>query len=137
VDLVTLFERSDRLLQEPAWRFEVGKQIMTYVGRLHRQGFVHGDLKWRNILVEPSDPNPTVYFIDCPQGRKVSKRSLRREMIKDLACLAKRAPFVLTRHEQINLLKIYCRQFAQPPLYRTLVCQVLAEQYSRYEGFYA
>ena len=136
VDLITLFERNDPLLKDPVWRFNVGKKIMTYIGRLHNHGFVHGDLKWRNILVSCSDPIPSIYFIDCPQGKKVSKYRFHHERIKDLACLAKRAPFVLTRHEQVNLLKIYCEQFTQAPLYRTLACQVLAEQYNRYDGFY-
>ena len=134
-DLVTLFESQSPKLKDWGWRMTVGHQIMEFVARLHRAGFVHGDLKWRNILLGGAQQEE-VYFIDCPQGRLYTRGRLQRGLIKDLACLAKRAPFVLSRHEQMTLLKHYLQFFNDAPPPHVLARAIMEEQYTRYKDFY-
>ena len=52
------------------WRRTVIRRLSESVRTMHGHGFVHNDLKWRNILAELSE-NPRVYVIDCPQGRSL------------------------------------------------------------------
>lgn len=55
-------------LQQRAWREAVLAPLAGYLAVLHRHGFAHGDLNWRNLLVTQSG-EPQLFFIDCPQGR--------------------------------------------------------------------
>ena len=135
VDLVTLFERADPLLQNAQWRYTVGRQIMHYVAQLHSVNFIHGDLKWRNILLG-GEKLQQVFFIDCPQGKTMSARAFKRGMIKDLACLAKRASFILSLREQIDLLAVYCQCVAKPTNLMRLARQIVKEQNRRYARWY-
>jgi tRNA A-37 threonylcarbamoyl transferase component Bud32 len=97
-------------------------QLSGYVRTLHRHGFVHNDLKWRNILVAHGDrnrfqdnaspevmPNKSavdneldVYIIDCPQGRRLLGPMLTRGIVKDLACLDKVAKYRLSRTQRLR-----------------------------------
>jgi tRNA A-37 threonylcarbamoyl transferase component Bud32 len=68
---------------------------------MHGDGFVHNDLKWRNILVDVKG-NPAVYLIDCPLGRRMRAPFLVRGKIKDLACLDKIAKKQLSEMERLR-----------------------------------
>ena len=72
---------------------------------MHQKKFIHNDLKWRNILVSPSDKDE-VYIIDCPAGRLLAGPLLapffRRGVIKDLACLDKVGRQALSRTRRLR-----------------------------------
>ena len=70
------------------------KSMANYTAQLHNEGFIHNDLKWRNILVRLTKA-PTLYFIDCPLGGKRWQQS--RGKRKDLAHLDKLAKRYLSR----------------------------------------
>jgi tRNA A-37 threonylcarbamoyl transferase component Bud32 len=67
VDLQTLFRMRADLWKNRPWLFQALRLLANYVRRIHEDGFTHGDLKWRNILVTTTDA-PRVFFIDCPSG---------------------------------------------------------------------
>lgn len=105
-DLATLAKNDRSLFQQPYWLNSVLSQCADYTKRLHQQGFIHWDLKWRNILVS-TEENPQVYFFDCPLGRKQYGWLRKRGIIKDLACLDKVAANTLSRSQRLKFFKLY------------------------------
>lgn len=76
------------LLDAREWRIGLLRLIAKYIKRLHDDDFAHGDLYWRNILLALED-KPSVFFIDCPQGKKYFGPQLAYQKVRDIACLAK------------------------------------------------
>ncbi|MGR9100958.1 MAG: lipopolysaccharide kinase InaA family protein, partial [Gammaproteobacteria bacterium] len=64
-DLDRYVRKHRAILQDKAWVRAVIDQVADYTRVMHRAGFVHGNLNWRNILVTTSG-EPRVFFIDCP-----------------------------------------------------------------------
>jgi len=96
VDLVNLAESHPKGLT----RYCVEKiidRLTMHVRNLHSHGFIHSDLKWRNILVGGTGNEVEVYIIDCPQGRKLVGPLFRRGVLKDLACLDFDAKYRLSK----------------------------------------
>jgi len=108
LDLLSLTQRNPALLRNKSWLNDVMTQIADSTRRLHDQGFVHWDLKWRNILVsiDPSQ-KPCVYFFDCPLGKKRFGWLKHRGAIKDIACLDKVAEKVMTNKDRLKFFKYY------------------------------
>lgn len=105
-DLHMLAHLRSPFLQDPEWFNSVLEQVADYTRRLHDVGFVHVDLKWRNILTEIK-PSPVVYFFDCPNGRFLPWPLLERGIIKDLACLDKVAKYHLSAKTRLKFYKLY------------------------------
>lgn len=66
---------------------EMQRQVLvllgTEIGRMHRQGLLHGDLNWRNILVREISGKLEVYFVDldgCRFLHKVSDALAQKDM---------------------------------------------------------
>ena len=106
VDLRTLALRRDERLADAAWRRSVLRQVADYVRRLHRAGFIHNDLNWRNILVK-LEGAPEVYFIDCPSGHWCPRPLRERRMAKDLAFLDKLGRQYLSRTDRLRFFLHY------------------------------
>lgn len=102
--LLTLHQSRSPLLQNSAIKDYLITQIAEYTERLHRNRFVHIDLKWRNILVNTQTLK--VYFIDCPQGHRV-RFLLERGIVKDLACLDKVGRYALSKTERLRFYMRY------------------------------
>lgn len=83
-----LVARADPRLSDSGWVRSVLDQVAAATRRMHAEGFVHNDLKWRNLLVTRGDV-PHVHFIDCPNGGFWWGPFLRYRIVKDLACLDK------------------------------------------------
>jgi len=73
---------------------------------LHDKGFVHGDLKLRNILVNFGQ-DPEVYIIDCPDGSIKSGMLFDRGIVKDIACLDRTAKEFLSKTQRLKFYKDY------------------------------
>ncbi len=107
-DLLTLSRRQPQLFKERNWLLPILRQTADYTGRLHQHGFIHWDLKWRNILIsDDCQSSPQVYFFDCPLGRERRGWLRRRGEIKDLACLDKVGKKVLSRSQRLTFFKCY------------------------------
>ncbi len=104
-DLASLVEQEDACFKRRSWVNHVIDQLSEYVRAMHGHGFVHNDLKWRNILADYGD-DAEVYIIDCPAGRRLGgfllTPLLKRGVIKDLACLDKIARHVLSRTQRLR-----------------------------------
>lgn len=105
-DLAQMARQNHELLGRSEWRRAVIRRLSAAVRALHNDGFVHNDLKWRNILVT-SDSEPEVYLIDCPMGRKLWGLLLHRGIIKDLACLDKVGKKALSRTDRLRFYLAY------------------------------
>ena len=105
-DLATLAANGDPRLRDGAWVRRVAAQVASATRRMHDQGFVHNDLKWRNLLVTRG-PLPQVHFIDCPNGGFWWGPFLRYRVVKDLACLDKLAKYHLSRTQRLRFFLDY------------------------------
>ncbi len=99
-------EQYPELLDDRPWRIALLKLIASHIRTLHEDHFAHGDLYWRNILMQLSD-EPKVYFIDCPQGAKYFGPRLTYQKIRDLACLAKDSRAYLSRTDLLRFFLAY------------------------------
>jgi len=106
IDLATLVDTGHSLLGDRQWRLQVIGRLSETVRQMHGNGFVHNDLRWRNILVDVT-AGSAVYLIDCPLGRKMPGPFLARGRIKDLACLDKIAKQQLSKAERLRFYLAY------------------------------
>ena len=105
-DLATLAANADPRLRDGVWVRMVLAQVAAATRRMHAEGFVHNDLKWRNLLVTRGR-TPQVHFIDCPNGGFWWGPFLRYRIIKDLACLDKVAKYELSRTQRLRFFLAY------------------------------
>ena len=106
MDMLTVVSTAPEKLRDRDWLDRVGRRLSEHVSLMHKMGFVHNDLKWRNVLVD-FEESPEVYLFDCPLGRKMIGPLLNRGIIKDLACLDKVAKYQLSRTERLRFYKYY------------------------------
>ncbi|WP_137821230.1 lipopolysaccharide kinase InaA family protein [Pseudomonas sp. D(2018)] len=99
VDMAEMAKQGDPRLSDPRWVDRVSRQLAKATRSLHRHGFAHNDLKWRNLLVDEAGE---LFLIDCPTGTFWWGPFLRYRVIKDLACLDKVAKYHLSRSQRLR-----------------------------------
>lgn len=108
-DLAHVADNYKSLLQQPDWVAQVSHQIAEVARTLHGHRFAHNDFKWRNILVDIKADFPQIYLIDCPAGMRWYPPFLEYRIIKDLACLDKRAKYELSKKQRLTFYKDYAQ----------------------------
>lgn len=106
-DLGRLARAHDPRLKSQSWRDGVSAQVADIARRLHGRRFVHGDLKWRNLLVDAAGK---VFLIDCPSGGFWWPPFLQYRIVKDLACLDKVAKRQLSRTQRLRFYLDYAQK---------------------------
>jgi hypothetical protein len=106
-DLGKLARGHDPRLKSQSWRHGVSAQVADIARRMHGRRFVHGDLKWRNLLVDAAGK---VFLIDCPSGGFWWPPFLQYRIVKDLACLDKVAKRQLSRTRRLRFYLDYARK---------------------------
>jgi serine/threonine protein kinase len=91
----------------PKRRREVLKHLGEEVGELHRTGFVHGDLRLSNILVQEDTGKPAFYFLDNERTRLHRRRIPRREIVKNLRQINTDAVSRLSRTDRLRIFQAY------------------------------
>jgi tRNA A-37 threonylcarbamoyl transferase component Bud32 len=64
-------------------RRDVLSLLGTEIGTMHRLGLLHGDLNWRNILVQKVSPSLEIYFVDldgCSEVGRVTRERAEEDM---------------------------------------------------------
>jgi tRNA A-37 threonylcarbamoyl transferase component Bud32 len=64
-------------------RRDLLQSLGSEIGRMHRLGLIHGDLNWRNIMVQRTPSGPKFYFVDLDGSKflgKVNRDSAWRDM---------------------------------------------------------
>jgi len=103
-DLARLARKDDACLGNRAWVNQVSLQLAKIARTLHQNGFIHNDLKWRNLLVDGQDK---LYLIDCPLGGFWRGRLLKYRIIKDIANLDRVARYKLSRTQRLRFFLQY------------------------------
>ncbi|MDO8828024.1 lipopolysaccharide kinase InaA family protein [Methylophaga sp.] len=98
-DLASLARADDPRLSDAKWVNKISLQAAQMLQKMHKNGFVHNDFKWRNLLVDDQD---RLYVIDCPLGAFWRGALLRYRCIKDLAMLDRVAKYKLTRSQRLR-----------------------------------
>lgn len=93
-------------MQQREWRAAVFAQLARHLAVLHRHGFAHGDLNWRNLLITRSG-EPRLFFIDCPQGRCWPWPLRSQKIDKDLWMLDKLGRQKLSRSQRLRFYLLY------------------------------
>ncbi len=106
-DLGIMAWHNDPQIQQRAWMAEIIRQVAAFTRTMHEHGFVHNDLKWRNILV---DKQGRAFLIDCPAGSFWWGPFLQYRIIKDLACLDKVAKYQLSRSQRLSFYLQYAKK---------------------------
>ncbi len=70
-------------LSSRADKIELLPRVGVLMGKMHRMGCSHGDMKWNNILVLPGKTDPEIVFVDTDSAR-IASRPSRRRIKKDL-----------------------------------------------------
>lgn len=112
LDLHSFAQKYPEKFREKAWLHAVIRQLACYTRSMHRMGFAHNDLNWRNILVTKEE-TPKIFFIDCPNGRFLRGSLQQRKITRDLAHLDKIGREMVSR---TNLLRFYKYYMAQERL---------------------
>jgi tRNA A-37 threonylcarbamoyl transferase component Bud32 len=95
--------------QSDSWSRRLVGELALLLARLHQTGFIHGDLKATNVLIQPMDKP---WLIDFDGARRFA-RVPRDRAVKDLARLAtgiveaggRESPLAM-----IRFLRIYCAE---------------------------
>ncbi len=106
-DLGALARNDDPRLKNRRWLDGVSRQLADIARRMHGRHFVHGDFKWRNLLVDKTN---TLHLIDCPSGGFWWPPFLEYRIVKDLACLDKLAKVHLSRTRRLRFYLDYAQK---------------------------
>lgn len=82
------------------------------IGRLHKTGIAHGDLRLDNILFEISDGKPVFYLIDNERNRKYRKIP-RRLVKKNLVQVNMVLPGVVTNTDRLRFFQTYNKVYGR------------------------
>lgn len=106
-DLARLVRTQSPATKSQSWWHGVSAQVADIARRMHGRRFAHGDLKWRNLLVDAAGK---VYLIDCPSGGFWWPPFLEFRIVKDLACLDKVAKRHLSRTQRLRFYLDYAQK---------------------------
>ncbi len=106
------------------------REVSGIVSRMHRAGFFHVDLQWRNLLVsDDSSSSRSVFVLDSPRGglrRWTAHRAHGR--IRDLSSLYKEARSRLTPAEQLRWLLWYAGERCLTDELRLVIRTILQDR---------
>ena len=114
----------DRRAQRAVW--SVAEELGRMVGRMHKCGIVHGDLRWGNILVEVEPESVQFVLLDNERTRRY-QRVPRRKILKNLVQLNVIPPLALSRTERMRFWLAYrAENSALPGAHKQWVRRVIA-----------
>jgi hypothetical protein len=114
----------DRRAQRAVW--SVAEELGRTVGRMHKCGIVHGDLRWGNILVEGTPENIQFVLLDNERTRRY-RHVPRREILKNLVQLNMIPSLGLSRTERMRFWRAYrAENSALPGAHKQWVRRVIA-----------
>lgn len=90
-------------------RREILLSLARQVRHMHKAGFVHRDLFWRNVLIRsmPGD-RFEFYFLDASVGKRIRIPQRRQDnIVRDIAAMGAVAPNFCSRADQLRFLLEY------------------------------
>jgi tRNA A-37 threonylcarbamoyl transferase component Bud32 len=128
IDLAKLASSQPAYLHDRVWYAELCRQLALPLKTLHDTGFAHNDLNWRNVLLtlEPL----SVYFFDCPSGRRWFWPFRKFRLTKDLTHLDKMGRRYLSRTQRLRFYLTYAGHARLDPRDKRWLKQVLNREVS-------
>lgn len=106
-DLADIARSNDPRLSDSRWVRHVSRQAANALRIMHAQHFIHGDFKWRNLLV---DDQGKLFLIDCPLGAFWHGRLFEHRVLKDLASLDRVARYKLRCSQRLRFYLQYAQK---------------------------
>jgi tRNA A-37 threonylcarbamoyl transferase component Bud32 len=103
------------------------RQFGQIVGRMHRDGIAHGDLRLGNVLVRNRDGRWEFFFIDNERTRKFS-RLPDRLRLKNLVQICFKSPRGLSRTDRMRFFIAYWGQAAEGDWHRNDLVRKVIEK---------
>lgn len=129
IDLLSLATNNDPRLRHKEWVNHISKQIATITRTLHAKQFIHGDLKWRNILV---NGNSEIFLIDSPCGTTWSGSFLQYRIKKEIFGLDRYAKrFGLSRSQRLRFFLQYLDTTRLDNQAKTWLRKIMAYRFRR------
>ena len=97
--------------------------LLVQARTAHRNGFFHHDLKWRNVLVNPTGDPGSLVWIDAPRASRMRFRE-RRGVVTDLSGLARIGVSLFSRFELMRFIHIYLGEAGSSSEAKSLFRQV-------------
>ncbi|MCW8195756.1 hypothetical protein F6455_13255 [Proteobacteria bacterium 005FR1] len=94
-----------------AWKRSILHAFGDLVGRLHRQGIIHGDLRLNNVLIDTYSPVPMFYLIDNERNRRFKGMPPRALIVKNLVQASLLYPVFGTRTDRLRFFEAYAEHF--------------------------
>jgi len=112
-----------------ALRREIIREALDLVARMHRAGFYHVDLQWRNLLIQQSAVGPRLFVLDSSRGglRRLPWMRWHARM-RDLSSLEKTARNFLSRTERARFVHDYLRATNCRESPKRLITRILADR---------
>lgn len=112
-----------------ALRRELIGEVLELVVRMHRVGFFHVDLQWRNLLIRESPDGPRLFVLDSSRGGLRRSPWMRwHARMRDLSSLEKTARRFLSRADRFRFVCDYLRETGCRESPRRLITRILADR---------
>ncbi len=98
-DLARLARNNDARLTDRHWVEQISLQVAAAMRVMHRNGFIHNDFKWRNLLV---DHHHRLFLIDCPLGAFWRGKLFEYRLFKEFATLDRVARYKLSNTQRLR-----------------------------------
>lgn len=87
-------------------RISLIRHLAEALRTMHKHGFEHHDLFFRNLMVSGLDPSK-IYVMDAPRGRRWPQFLMRSRRVQDLATLDAAATWMFSRSERLRFFLRY------------------------------
>lgn len=99
MDLAEIARLHDSRLADRQWVKKISLQVAQAMHTMHTHGFIHNDLKWRNLLVDDQDQ---LYLIDCPLGAFWCGKLFEHRVFKEFSALDRVARYRLRNTQRLQ-----------------------------------
>lgn len=106
-DLAEIARNNDPRLNSRRWVNIISQQVANAMRTMHDHGFIHNDLKWRNLLVDSSEH---LFLIDCPMGGLWRGKLFEHRVLKEFATLDRVARYKLSNTQRLRFYLQYARK---------------------------
>lgn len=89
---------------------QVLAEVGAIIGRLHKKGIVHGDLRPNNVLIEETKDGRRYFFIDNEGNRQWGKIPLR-QVRRNLVHISLISPKLVSRTDYLRFFEAYEKEY--------------------------
>jgi tRNA A-37 threonylcarbamoyl transferase component Bud32 len=106
-DYLASFLTHPETVERLRWKRRLIRALGAEVGRLHRKGFAHGDLRPFNVLVDSAAREPLFHFIDNERSRR-SPHLRERERVRNLVQINMLQAPQIQCSDRLRFWRAYC-----------------------------